>query len=122
MAPFWAKDEKIGYKMINARAETLQIKLSFRKTLSLQRCIIPAGGFFEWKQFDKEKIHYYIFLKNKELFGFDFLNYYRKATVTHAPAIPAHMKYQDAGTPTSSLTPEKLPTSSQAGTRCQPCG
>ena len=70
LVPFWAKDEKIGYKMINARAETLQIKPSFRKALSLQRCIIPAGGFFEWKQVDKEKIPYYISLKNNSVFGF----------------------------------------------------
>jgi len=70
LVPFWAKDEKIGYKMINARAETLTLKPSFRKALSLQRCIIPACGFFEWKQIDKEKVPYYIFLKNKELFGF----------------------------------------------------
>ena len=70
LVPFWAKDEKIGYKMINARAETLSVKPSFRKALSLQRCIVPAGGFFEWKQVDKEKIPYYIFLKNKHLFGF----------------------------------------------------
>ena len=70
LVPFWAKDEKIGYTMINARAETLQVKPSFRKALSLQRCIVPAGEFFEWKQIDKEKVPFYIFLKNKELFGF----------------------------------------------------
>jgi putative SOS response-associated peptidase YedK len=70
LVPFWAKDEKIGYKMINARAETLTEKPSFRKALSLQRCIIPAGGFFEWKQIDKEKVPYYIFLKNQSIFGF----------------------------------------------------
>ncbi len=70
LVPFWAKDEKIGYKMINARAETLQEKPSFRKALAKQRCIVPAGGFFEWKQVDKEKVPYYIFLKNHQLFGF----------------------------------------------------
>ncbi len=70
LVPFWAKDEKIGYKMINARAETLSVKPSFRKALSLQQCIVPAGGFFEWKQIGKEKIPYYIFLKNTDLFGF----------------------------------------------------
>jgi putative SOS response-associated peptidase YedK len=70
LVPFWAKDEKSGYKMINARAETLPVKPSFRKALSLQRCIIPAGGFFEWKHVDKEKIPYYIFLKNQSVFGF----------------------------------------------------
>lgn len=70
LVPFWAKDINIGYKMINARTETLQVKPSFRKSLSLQRCIVPAGGFFEWKQVDKEKIPYYIFLKNTQVFGF----------------------------------------------------
>ncbi len=70
LVPFWAKDEKIGYKMINARAETLPDKPSFRKALSMQRCIIPAGGFFEWKRIDKEKVPYYIFLKNHSVFGF----------------------------------------------------
>lgn len=70
LVPFWAKDEKIGYKMINARAETLSVKPSFRKALSLQRCIVPAGGFFEWKKLEKEKIPYYIFLKNHSVFGF----------------------------------------------------
>jgi putative SOS response-associated peptidase YedK len=70
LVPFWAKDIKIGYKMINARAETLQEKPSFRKALAMQRCIVPAGGFFEWKKVDSEKVPYYIFLKNKQLFGF----------------------------------------------------
>jgi putative SOS response-associated peptidase YedK len=70
LVPFWAKDINIGYKMINARAETLQMKPSFRKALSLQRCIVPAGGFFEWKHIDKEKVPYYIFLKNTQVFGF----------------------------------------------------
>lgn len=70
LVPFWAKDTNIGYKMINARAETLQVKPSFKKALSSQRCIVPAGGFFEWKQIDKEKVPYYIFMKNKQLFGF----------------------------------------------------
>ncbi len=70
LVPFWAKDIKIGYKMINARAETLQEKPSFRKALAMQRCIVPAGGFFEWKKLDREKIPYYIFLKNHQLFGF----------------------------------------------------
>ena len=70
LVPFWAKDEKIGYKMINARAETLAEKPSFRKALALKRCIIPADGFFEWMKLDREKIPYYISLKNHSLFGF----------------------------------------------------
>ena len=70
LVPFWANDEKVGYKMINARAESLADKPSFRKSLSMRRCIIPAGGFFEWKKIDREKVPYYIFLKNHQLFGF----------------------------------------------------
>ncbi len=70
LVPFWAKDVNIGYKMINARAETLKEKSSFKKALSMQRCIVPAGGFFEWKKLDKEKVPYYIFLKNTQVFGF----------------------------------------------------
>jgi putative SOS response-associated peptidase YedK len=70
LVPFWAKDEKIGYKMINARAEMLSEKPSFRKALSMQRCIVPAGGFFEWKHEGKEKTPYYIHLKHQKLFDF----------------------------------------------------
>ncbi len=44
LVPSWAKDIRIGYKMINARAETLEEKPSFRKALTLRRCIIPAGA------------------------------------------------------------------------------
>lgn len=70
LVPFWAKDVKIGYKMINARAESLADKPSFRKSLSMRRCIVPAGGFFEWKKTDREKVPYYIFLKSHQLMGF----------------------------------------------------
>ena len=70
LVPFWAKDTTIGYKMLNARAETLQEKPSFRKSLALKRCVVPASGFFEWKQVGKEKIPCYIFLKDRSAFGF----------------------------------------------------
>jgi putative SOS response-associated peptidase YedK len=48
LIPFWAKDTKIGNKMINARSETVATKNAFRKPFQRQRCIIPADGFFEW--------------------------------------------------------------------------
>lgn len=70
LVPFWAKDPKIGYKMINARAETVAIKPSFRRSLMKQRCLIPVSGFYEWKKTDNTKIPYYIHLKNAELFSF----------------------------------------------------
>ncbi|MEC1353461.1 SOS response-associated peptidase [Bacillus sonorensis] len=69
--PPWAKDEKIGYKMINARAETLSEKPSFRKPLISKRCIIPADSFYEWKRIDsKRKQPMRIKLKSNELFSF----------------------------------------------------
>lgn len=71
LIPPWAKVEKIGYKMINARAETLAEKPSFRKPLVSKRCIIPADSFYEWKRLDpKTKIPMRIKLKSSNLFAF----------------------------------------------------
>ncbi len=70
LVPSWATDEKIGYKMINARAETLTEKPAFRNLFSRKRCIIPADGFYEWKQTEKGKQPMRIMMKNGELFAF----------------------------------------------------
>jgi putative SOS response-associated peptidase YedK len=48
LVPFWAKDLRIGSKMINARAETLATKGAYKKAFTKQRCIIPADSFYEW--------------------------------------------------------------------------
>ena len=48
LIPFWAKDAKIGNRMINARSETVATKNAFRKPLRRQRCIVPADSFYEW--------------------------------------------------------------------------
>lgn len=48
LVPGWAKDEKIGNRMINARAETLAEKNAFKAAFRKRRCIIPADGFYEW--------------------------------------------------------------------------
>jgi len=50
LVPFWAKDLKIGYKMINAKAETVDEKPAFRAAFKARRCLIPADGFYEWKK------------------------------------------------------------------------
>ena len=58
LVPFWSKDIKIGYKMINARAETVDEKASFKKPLKDKRCPVLTRGFYEWKKTDsKNKIH-----------------------------------------------------------------
>jgi putative SOS response-associated peptidase YedK len=49
LVPFWAKDPSIGQRMINARAETLASKPSFRNAFKKRRCLILADGFYEWK-------------------------------------------------------------------------
>lgn len=69
LIPPWAKDEKIGYKMINARAETVAEKPSFRQAFRKQRCILPADSFYEWQRKDGEKIPMRIKMKNDELFA-----------------------------------------------------
>jgi putative SOS response-associated peptidase YedK len=70
LIPAWAQDEKMGYKLINARAETLMEKPSFRNLIARKRCIIPADGFYEWKQTGKGKQPMRIQMKSGELFAF----------------------------------------------------
>lgn len=71
LIPNWAKDISIGSKMINARAETLAEKPSFKNAFKSRRCIIPASGFYEWQKKDAGgKQPFYFHLKNKEVFGF----------------------------------------------------
>jgi len=54
LIPSWAKDPSIGNKMINARAETLVEKPSFKQAFRSRRCLVPATGFFEWKRDRKD--------------------------------------------------------------------
>jgi len=70
LIPSWSKDPKIGNRMINARAETLAEKPSFKHPVRRKRCLIVADGFFEWKKEGKQKIPMYIFLKDQKPFIF----------------------------------------------------
>jgi putative SOS response-associated peptidase YedK len=70
LVPYWAKDPKIGHKMINARAETLAQKPSFKHLLKSKRCLVPSSGFYEWKRIDERKVPYYIGIKNSRIFSF----------------------------------------------------
>ena len=70
LVPHWAKDMKIGYKMINARAETLAQKPSFRSAFKKRRCLIAADGFYEWHHSGTVKQPYYVQLKGGAVFAF----------------------------------------------------
>ncbi len=70
LIPSWADDEKVGYKMTNARAETLMEKSSYKKPFQRQRCLIPANGFYEWQTIYKEKTPFYVRTLDQDLFGF----------------------------------------------------
>jgi putative SOS response-associated peptidase YedK len=72
LVPSWAKDPQIGSRMINARAETLAEKPSFRTAFRRRRCLIPADGFFEWQQAtgEKSRTPMYIRLKSGKPFAF----------------------------------------------------
>ena len=69
LVPYWAKDQAIGNKMINARSETLAERPSFRDLLSSRRCLVPADDFYEWRKEGKSKQPMLIHVKNRELFG-----------------------------------------------------
>jgi putative SOS response-associated peptidase YedK len=71
LVPYWAKDIKIGYSLINAKAETVAEKPAFREAFKSRRCLIAADGFYEWKKLDaKTKQPYAITMKDRSVFGF----------------------------------------------------
>lgn len=67
LLPNWAKDMNFNAP-INARAETIDSKPTFKLPFRKQRCIIPINGFYEWKETDKGKVPYYIKPKDEEYF------------------------------------------------------
>ncbi|WP_059046649.1 SOS response-associated peptidase [Paenibacillus rubinfantis] len=70
LVPSWAKEDKIGGSMINARAESLTEKPAFRKLLTSRRCLIPADGFYEWQQRAGGKQPFRIVMKDGGFFSF----------------------------------------------------
>ena len=75
LIPHWAKDASIGNKMINARAETLTEKPSFKKLIDRKRCLVVSDGFYEWKKLEdaasrRGKQPYRITLASGDLFAF----------------------------------------------------
>lgn len=70
LIPPWAKDAKIGYKMINARAETAAEKPSYRNAFKKKRCLIIADSFYEWRKEESGKTPMLIKMKSGEPFAF----------------------------------------------------
>jgi len=69
LVPFWAKDPSIGNRMINARAETVAEKPSYRAAFRHRRCLVLADGFYEWRRTGDTKTPYFISLANGEPFA-----------------------------------------------------
>ncbi len=60
LIPSWANDPSIGNRMVNARAETVAEKPAFRTAFRKRRCLVPVGGFFEWRRTGDGKVPYWI--------------------------------------------------------------
>jgi len=69
LVPFWAKDPSIGNRMINARAETVAEKPSYRAAFKHRRCLVLADGFYEWRRTGDTKTPYFISLASGEPFA-----------------------------------------------------
>lgn len=70
LVPYWSKEPKVKYSTINARAETITSSSVYREPFKSKRCLIPANGFFEWKQISSGKVPYFIHLKHESIFAF----------------------------------------------------
>lgn len=73
LIPFWVRTEKDAAEIrkitLNARADTIFEKPSFREPIMKKRCIVPSTGYFEWRHDGSKKIPYYIYLKDESIFS-----------------------------------------------------
>lgn len=69
LIPYWAKDIKIGYKMINARIETVLEKSAFKQAIAKRRCLVPMDGYYEWKKEAGKKTPYRIVTTDQDIFS-----------------------------------------------------
>jgi len=67
LVPFWAKDIKVGFANINAKAETVDTKPAFREAFTRRRCLVPFDCFYEWKKLGKERQPYAVALADRRL-------------------------------------------------------
>ena len=69
LVPRWAKDPAVGNRLINARAETVAEKPSFREAFARRRCLVPLDGFYEWSRRGERKRPFYFHLRDGEPFA-----------------------------------------------------
>jgi putative SOS response-associated peptidase YedK len=67
LVPFWAKDLKVGFANINAKAEGIETRPAFREAFARRRCLIPFDCFYEWKKLGKERQPYAVGLADRRL-------------------------------------------------------
>ena len=65
--PFWAKDIKVGFANINAKAEGIDTKPAFREAFARRRCLVPFDCFYEWKKLGKDRQPYAVGLADRRL-------------------------------------------------------
>jgi putative SOS response-associated peptidase YedK len=70
LVPSWSKDDKNSHHLINARAETVREKPSFRAAFHKRRCLIVANGFYEWQKLESSKQAFHIHRQDNDLFAF----------------------------------------------------
>jgi putative SOS response-associated peptidase YedK len=94
LIPNWAKDPKIGYKTINARAETVDTAPSYREGFRKRRCLIPADGFYEWHTIGGAKIPFAIGMKDDRPFGSSAKSRCKSSLLARVANVPGGFSYQ----------------------------
>jgi putative SOS response-associated peptidase YedK len=69
LVPYWAKDIKIGYSTINAKAEGIDTRPAFREAFQRRRCLVPLDSFYEWQKLGNERQPYAVALSDRRLMG-----------------------------------------------------
>ena len=70
LVPHWSKESKSKYSTINARIESITEKPTYRSSFQRKRCLIPADGFYEWKQVNGNKVPHHIRMRDGSVFAF----------------------------------------------------
>ncbi len=69
LIPFWSKDIRMGYKLINARIESILEKAAFKSAVEKRRCLVPMDGYYEWKKDGGKKLPFRIVTIDQEIFS-----------------------------------------------------